>query len=304
MGRILSFDEFQDAYLTEAACWNKLVKNRWPGGFECPRCGCKRHGFIATRNLFRCCQCRYQCSAIVGTVMQDTKLPLRTWFWAMFLYATTKKSISACELQRKLGLGSYETALLLHWKIQHAFRKVNKKLRGLVEVDEAFLGPVSRGTSGRGTGKALVAIAVEDRGEHAGRMAASPVMDAGKESLGAFVAEHVQPGDEERPGTIVRTDGHAGYEDLDALGYQHAPEVLGDPTRAMEVLPLVHEIAGNLRRMLDGTHAGRVSKKHLAGYLDAFEFRYDRRGFLGKALAHAIVMVVHCTPWPYKLAIR
>lgn len=56
--------------------------------------------------------------------------------------------------------------------------------------------------------------------------------------------------------------------------------------------------------MLDGTHSGRVSKKHLPGYLDAFTFRYNRRGFLGKALSHAVDSVVHCTPWPYKLAIR
>lgn len=176
-------------------------------------------------------------------VPQGGKAPLRTWLWALYLYATTKRSVSACELQRKLGLGSYETALLLHWKIQHAFRKVNKQLRRLVEVDEAFVGPVSRGASGRGTGKAVVAIAAEERGEHAGRMAAAMVADASAESLGAFVAEHVQPGDDERPGTIVHTDGHKGY-DLEELGYQHAPEALGDPTRSMEVLPRVHAIAG------------------------------------------------------------
>lgn len=304
MRRILTYEKFLEAYPDEDACWRKLVATRWPKGFSCPKCGCGQAGFVATRKVFQCCRCRYQSSVIVGTVLQDTKLPLMTWFWAMFLYATTKRSVSACELQRKLGLGSYETALLLHWKIQHAFRKANKQLRGLVEVDEVFVGPVSRGKSGRGTGKAVVAVAVEDRGEHAGRMAAAPVEDASAESLGAFVAEHVEPGTSQRPGSIVRTDGHKGYGDLDALGYQHAPEPLGSPARATEVLPRVHVIAGNLKRMLNGTHGGRVSPKHLAGYIAAFQFRYDHRGFLGTALSSALHRIAQATPLPYKVAIR
>lgn len=304
MKRILTYDEFLAAYPDEEACWRKLVATRWPKGPFCPKCGCTRAGFVSTRKVFQCCQCRYQYSVMVGTVLQDTKLPLWTWFWAMFLYATTKRSVSACELQRKLGLGSYETALLLHWKIQHAFRKANKQLRGLVEVDEVFVGPVSRGTSGRGTGKAVVAVAVEDRGEHAGRMAAAPVVGASAESLGGFVAENLVPGTSQRPGPIVRTDGHKGYRDLDALGFQHAPEPLGSPERATEVLPRVHVIAGNLKRMLNGTHGGRVSPKHLAGYITAFQFRYNRRGFLGTALSSAVRRVAQTTPLPYKMAIR
>lgn len=99
---------------------------------------------------------------------------------AIYLFVTTKKSVSACELQRKLGLGSYNTAWLLRAKLQRALKKDHRDLRDLVEVNEAFVGPVSLGT-GRGTSKAVVAMAAEERGEHAGRLALLHVQDAAAE---------------------------------------------------------------------------------------------------------------------------
>lgn len=297
MPRVLSLQEFETAYPDEDACWRALVRARWPNGYRCPRCAGQEATLLGKRRLFQCRSCRYQCSATAGTILQDTKLPLRTWFWALFLYATTKKSVSACELQRKLGLHTYRAAWLLHTKLQRTLGKNPPTLKGLVEVDETFVGPVSYGASGRGTGKAVVAVAVEERGEHAGRMAALHLQDASQARLGVFVEGYVAQG------SIVKTDGFRGYQGLEERGFQHAPEPQRDPTRAPEVLPRVHVINGNLKRVLSGTHAGRVSRRHLHSYLGEFTFRYNHRGFLHKALGIALHQMARMPPLTYRMVV-
>lgn len=289
--------EFEAAYPDEEACWNALVRARWPQGYRCPRCSGPEATLLRKRRLFQCRACRYQGSVAAGTILQDTKLPLRTWFWALFFYATTKKSVSACELQRKLGLGTYRAAWLLHAKLQRVLGTSPSMLRGLVEVDEAFIGQVTHGASGRGTGKAVVGLAAEERGEHAGKMAAWHVQDAGAARLGVFVEANVVQG------SIVKTDGFRGYDGLEERGFQHAPEPQRDPTRAPEVLPRVHVISGNLKRVLNGTHSGRVSRRHLHAYLDEFTFRYNHRGFLHKALGIALDRMVRRPPLTYRMVV-
>lgn len=297
MPRILSLDEFEAAFPDEDACWNHLARARWPNGFRCPLCDQTEHRFLRSRRLFECLACGHQSSVTSGTLLQDTKLALRTWMRAVYLFATTKKSVSACELQRKLGLGSYSTAWLLHAKIQRALKKDAQDLRGLVEVDETFVGPVSLGRGGRGSGKAVVAVAVEERGEHAGRLALLHVQDASSGSLAAFVQANVELG------SVIKTDGWKGYARLPESGYQHAAEVEGAPERAPEVLPRMHVAAGNLKRVLDGVHAGRVSRRHLHAYLAEFAFRYNHRGHVGRAFGIALQLIAQARPLTYKMVV-
>lgn len=303
MARILSVQEFEAAFPDEDACWAYLVEVRWPLGFACPRCCWTEASFVSTRKLFECKRCGYQASVTAGTLLHRCRLTLRTVFWGVYFLATTKKSISACELQRKLALGSYKTAWFLRRRVQQALRQQEAWLRGLVEVDEVYVGTVTRGRSGRGTGKAPVAVAVEDRGERAGRMAAAQLWSVGRGELEEFVAANVDPGTSWRPGSIVKTDGWRGYSHLTDLGYQHAPEVEGTPQRATEVLPFVHIIAGNLKRVLNGTHAGRVSIHHMGAYVAEFRFRFNHRGWLGKALSGAFARIVQEPPLTFRMAV-
>lgn len=299
MLRVLSLDEFEfeAAFPDEEACWRFLVRTRWPHGYRCPRCGHDEASLIRSRRLFECKECRYQASVKAGTVFQDAKLPLRTWFRAVHLFATTKKGVSACELQRKLGIKTYRAAWLLHAKIQRAQRRDAPELHGLVEVDETFVGAVSPGRGGRGSAKAVVALAVEHHGEHAGRMAAMHVQDASHAQLRTFTEASIEPG------SIVSTDGWAGYPGLEDAGFTHTAVIEGDPRRAPVVLPRVHELAGNLKRVLDGTHAGRVSKRHLHAYLDEFAFRFNHRGWLQDAFGIALHNATRTRPSPYRLVV-
>jgi hypothetical protein len=115
--------------------------------------------------------------------------------------------------------------------------------------------------------------------------------------LTAFVEAHVELG------SVIKTDGWQGYARLPRKGYRHAPEVEGTRERSMEILPRVHIAAGNLKRVLDGTHAGRVSRRHLHGYLAEFEFRHNHRGRLGEALRIALSLVTRTPPLTYKMVV-
>ena len=105
-----TLEEFEGRFVTEQACREYLMQLRWPRGFACPRCGGQRARPSRRRGLLRCGQCDYQASLTAGTIFQDTRLPLRTWYRAMWWVTSQKTGASALGLQSILGLGSYRTA--------------------------------------------------------------------------------------------------------------------------------------------------------------------------------------------------
>lgn len=184
-----------------------------------------------------------------------------------------KHGVSALGLQRILGLGSYQTA----WAWLHKFRRAMVRpsrdlLSGEVEVDETFLGGRDSDIDGRETDRSLIAIAVEIRGRGIGRIRMARLDDASADSLIPFVKSAVSEG------SLVCTDGWAGYLPLSRHGYQHRPTSLratGLP--AQVVMPGVHRVASLLKRWWLGTYHGGISEQHLDDYLNEFTFRFNRR---------------------------
>ena len=117
---LLSIFEFYKRFPTEEDCYNYLFKIRWPSGFVCPKCGCVKFSFLKKQKRFQCSGCRHQTSITSGTLFHGVHLNLLTIFTAIYLIATSKKGISALELQRKLGIKSYKTSWLLMHKIRIA----------------------------------------------------------------------------------------------------------------------------------------------------------------------------------------
>src|SRR5881296_522112 len=186
--------ELERRFSTESACREYLFSLRWPEGFRCPACGgtpARQMG----RNLWHCGHCRHQISITAGTVFQDSHLPLTRWFRAMWHVTSQKNGMSALGLQRVLGLGSYKTAWSLLHKLRRAMvRPGRDRLRGVVEVDETYVGGVEEGVSGRQTEtKALVAVACEQDGPATGRIRLRQIADASAASLQAFVEESIEP---------------------------------------------------------------------------------------------------------------
>lgn len=256
-----------------AACLDYLDSLRWPDGqFVCPFCQGMTRWKVGER--WRCASCRRWVSVTAGTLFARTRTPLTVWFEAAWRMTTSKNGVSALELQRTLGLGSYQTA----WAMLHRFRLAmgagNKdRLRGRVEVDETFIGGPRSGVRGRGAaGGTVVAIAVERVGNHSlGRVRMKVIPDAKTTTLREFLVTSVAPGSE------VVTDGLLAYRKA-VVGYEHVFHVVdGSGHQAHEVLPAVHRVAALVKRWIDATYQGGIQSEHLPAYLNEFAFRFNRR---------------------------
>ena len=136
--------ELEERFATDEQCRNYLIGLRWPVGFRCPRCAGTK-AWPAQRGRLVCTSCRHQTTVTAGTVFQDTRLPLRSWFRAMWQVTSQKHGASALGVQRVLGFGSYQTA----WTVLHKLRRAmvrpgRDKLTGRIEVDETHVGGPSR----------------------------------------------------------------------------------------------------------------------------------------------------------------
>jgi hypothetical protein len=141
--------EFEARFATVEACRAYLVQLRWPDGFRCPKCGGPK-AWPVRAVLLRCAACGRQTSVTAGTIFQDTRTPLPTWFRAMGWVSSQKTGASAKGLQQVLGLESYETAWTWLHKLRRAMvRPGRDRLTGRVEVDETYLGGVEEGVRGR-----------------------------------------------------------------------------------------------------------------------------------------------------------
>lgn len=296
-----NLEEFESRFSSDEACRDYLARIRWPEGFRCPRCT-SRKAYPIGAVLYQCSACRYQTSVIAGTIFQDTHKLLTLWFRAFWWVAGQKNGASALGLKRILGLGSYRTA----WSWLHKMRRAmvrpgRDRLRGLVAVDESYIGGEKPGQRGRGAaGKALVMVAVEDKGDEGiGRIRMGVVPDASGQSLLNFVRESIEEGSE------VRTDGWSGYRGLSAAGYRHAVE-RQDSSLGEKPLKLVHLAVSLLKRWLLGTHQGAVSHEHLPYYLDEFVFRFNRRTSTHRGLLFLRLMqnAVVDAPMPYKEIVK
>ena len=236
-----------------------------------------------------------------GTIFQDTRKPLRTWFLAMWFITSQKNGVSALGLQRVLGLGSYETAWTWLHKLRRAMIRPGRDcLHGEIEVDETYVGAPEEGARGRETaGKAIVVIAVEKDGRGFGRVRLRRIPDVSTDSLLGFVRDTVEPG------SAIQTDRMVGaamsvWTPLATRirSLSSAPV----PIPAHVVMPRVHKVASLLKRWLMGTLQGGIQHQHLDYYLDEFAFRFNRRrskarGMLFYRLAQQAVAI---SPVPYR----
>jgi len=294
--------DFEARFGTEDACRAYLIQLRWPDGFRCPACG-QGKSWLVRATLFQCASCGRQTSVTAGTIFQDTRTSLRTWFCAMWWVTSQKTGASAMGLQRILGLGSYETAWTWLHKLRRAMvRPGRDRLSGTVEVDETYLGATEKGVRGRQTQKkALIAVAAEEVGAGIGRIRMRRIPDASADSLQAFVEGAVTPG------SVLHTDGLLSYDRLEKHGYGHQIIFLkGKKESPAELLPRVHRVVSLLKRWLLGTHQGAVSQAHLDYYLDEFTFRFNRRTsrHRGKLFYRLVQQAVGVDPAPYPSLIK
>jgi transposase-like protein len=278
----LTAAQFDKLFPNEDACAAYLVARRWPDGVRCPRCGAANP--TECKGLpwhWQCNQCApqtsYRFSHIAGTIFENTNKPLKDWFRVIHLMLTSKKGMSALQIYRYLGFGSYKTAWLMCHKVRSALIEDIEQLAGVVEVDETFVGGLAKnrhkdkrgggGTTG-GKGKAIVVGAVRRKGNVIARV----INSVNAETLTGFVREAVS-----NKVSLVCTDQWSGYKNLN----KEFPHATVNHAKGQYVVGAIHTqtIEGFwslIKRGMIGTFH-KVSKKYLSLYVAEFQFRYNNR---------------------------
>jgi transposase-like protein len=254
---------FEARFKTEEDCRAYLMKARWGGKPACARCTSTRVWPIRGGVRYECADCRHQTSLTSGTVFEKTRKPLKLWFRAIFEISSRRTGISAMDLMRIMGFGSYETAWTWLHKLRSAMvRSDSEPLGPFVEMDEALVG--GKG----GPHKQLVLTAAEKYGRV--RFAHAENNDA--ETCKQFADAEVSKD------SAVTTDGHAGYS-ATSLGKREHTGVVQTKAekREADCVQACHFATSQLKRWLMGTHAMAMKPKHLQAYFDEFAFRWNRR---------------------------
>jgi len=274
-----TLEAFLAHFADDRACYRHLERLKWPDGFRCRRCGPAAHGYARGGRVLVCRRCGRHESVLSGTLFESTKISIRRWFIAIWLMVEDKRGISAMRLSQFLGV-SYLTAWRMLHKLRMAMakREERKKLRGLVEFDDAYFGGRARGKRGRGAAhKGKVLVLIEHRGEKAGRLVMRQVDRFDKPTIHRVARDHLVQG------SHVHTDNYGAYSALDAAAF---PRTVHQtlPREAAQVMPWVHRAISLAKRWILGTHHG-VSLRYLQRYLDEFCYRFNRRGStMGKAM--------------------
>ena len=257
----------------EDKCHAYLEELRWPDGLECPRAECKGKTIsrLAKRRQFECDSCGYQFSVRVGTVLQDSKLPLWKWFIAVYLMCQARKGVSANQLKRMVGV-SYKTAWFLCHRIRAAMGGAQESpLSGIVEVDETYVGGKTRhkGRGYRGN-KSMVLGAIARGGEV--RLRLESTND--RKTLHDFIRRVTEDDTE-----AIFTDEWAAYQGIadDDTRHETVNHRAEEWVRGEVHTNTVESVWSLLKRSIIGSYH-HLSVKHLPAYLDELEWRFNKRG--------------------------
>ncbi|MBA3895772.1 MAG: IS1595 family transposase [Sphingomonadaceae bacterium] len=275
-----SVREFLTKFGTEEACLQHIMDVRFGGTrFDCPACGVIDSTFhkLAKRRAYSCATCGHHVLPTAGTILHDTRTPLTLWFYAMYLFVTTRHGVSGKELQRQLGV-TYKTAYRIGMQIRELTSKadISAMLTGHVELDEAYVGGRrSGGKRGRGAPGKTIVMGLVSRD---GPMSAVVIPNVKKDTLRDVVLAKVEPG------SVVSTDELYSYGLLTGDGYQHGTVKHGAKeyawydyaTGANHHVNSVEGFWRLFKASVRSTHV-QISAKHMDKYLSEFTFRANHR---------------------------
>jgi transposase-like protein len=263
--------------LTEHKARKYLEQVRWPDGPVCPHCGSKRihrlRGEAHRSGVYKCGSCRKQFTVTVGTIMHGSHIPLHKWVLAFHLMCSSKKGVSALQLQRNLGLGSYKSA----WHLAHRIRLAMKAeplvslLRGTVEVDETYVGGKTKGGKrGRGSEKKTAVLALIERD---GPAVSRPVDRVDGDTLKSSIRSMVDKS------SRIMTDDWKAYGGIGSEfegGHSVIQHNLGTYSDGDIHTNYAESYFSLLKRGVNGVFH-HVSRTHLFRYCDEFSFRWSYR---------------------------
>ena len=290
---------FRD-YGTEEQCEKALFDWRWPTGFCCPACQQSSYCVLEKRHLYQCNRCHHQTSVTSGTLFNSTKVPLTTWFLAIYLVTQAKTGISALALMREIGV-SYNTAWLMKHKIMQTMkeRDDSQELTGTIQLDDVYWGGERHGGKrGRGSENKtpFVAAVSLDAEHHPNRMNLNVVDGFNLAEIERWAKKHLSPT------SHVISDGLPCFSAVKTAGCRHTAIVTGGGFESVAIAEFkwVNTMIGNVKNAIKGTYHS-VSKKHLPRYLAEFSYRFNRRFQLENMLARFIYVSLRTHAIPLRI---
>ncbi|HLX57948.1 MAG TPA: IS1595 family transposase [Ktedonobacteraceae bacterium] len=278
-------------FSSEEAAYELIESIRWPAGPICPHCGSVDHAYFLTpengyrttstgkvsyRRVWKCADCRQQFSVLVGTIFEDSKIPLSKWLLAIHLLCQGKNGVSAHELHRTLKI-TYKSAWFMAHRIRYAMERqplagmlaTDDQLTGIVEADETYIGGKARGKRGRGAAnKTPVVTLVERNGEARSQVMEHVTGKNIKQTLEVQVSKDA----------LLMTDELNVYTEAGKSFASHetVEHGKGEYVRGKAHINTAEGYFSQLKRSIDGTHH-HVSAHHLHRYLGEFDYRYNTR---------------------------
>ena len=272
-----SVREFFETFSDDNSCLKRVMEVRYGLRDVCEKCE-KESTFhkLSNRRAYSCANCGDHVYPCAGTIFQDSRTSLQTWFYAIYLFIATRHGVSGKELQRTLGV-TYKTA----WRIGHQIRDLMTKadgfemLKGHVELDEAYVGGKRSGKRGRGAEGKTIVMGLKERG---GKITTQVIENVKLDTLRGVVLENVEPG------SLVSTDELVSYGLLEGDGFKHG--AVNHSAKEGTYYDYRHGATHHTQHVesfwklfkdsVNSTHI-HISQKHMDRYLGEFSFRSNHR---------------------------
>ena len=263
------FEKFPDQETARVYIEGRL----WPQGPRCPVCGLGERITARKEGFYRCNQCKEDFTVRTGTIFERSHVPLHKWVYAMYLLVTARKGISSMQLAKEIGITQKSAWFLLH-RLREACGSDFKKLCGIIEIDETFVGGIEANKhehkklkAGRGTVGKMAVLGMRERG---GRTVATPIKSTDKVTVQAAIHQHVEVG------STLHTDEAGAYTGIGDSGFSHdaVNHSAGEYVRDSVTTNGIESVFAVLKRGLIGVYH-HASQKHLGRYVDEFSFRLN-----------------------------
>lgn len=281
MAKTYTVFDFQCDYPDSDACLDKLMDLRIGRQSACPHCERDtRFHRVRKRRSYACQWCGHQVFPCVGTIFEGSRTPLVKWFYAIYLFASSRHGVPAKELERQLGV-TYKTA----WRMAHKIREFMASmdvdmLFGEVEIDESYIGGHRPGKTGRGAAGKTIVLGMKQRD---GAMKAFVIPDAKAATIQPLIDQSVESG------STIHTDEWWGYRLLTWRGYEHRKVRHGAGEYARDGIHTnsIENFWARLKLSIRGSHI-HVSRQWLHNYVSEFAFRYNHRKVADQMFARMI----------------